>query len=102
MVVVKQQPVERWHFLDKRSKAIAYRGLKLEFATHRNAEIGRRVLDVLEAERVVLVEKAGVAGDLFALDDRWNNTDWHDGAEYSAAYTALKNRYDALNVKETT
>lgn len=48
-----------WHFLDKRSKAIANReGLKLEFASHQDAEIGRQVLNTqadtiaaLEAER---------------------------------------------------
>lgn len=42
---------ERWHFLDARSKAIAYQGVKLEFASHMDAGLGKRVLNALEAER---------------------------------------------------
>lgn len=63
---------EEWHFLDKRSKAIANReGLKLEFASHQDAELGRRVLDFEAATIAALTAEREEAREIInTLKDR--------------------------------
>lgn len=41
--------MSEWRYLDSRSKALANQGLKLEFASHSDAVLGRVVLNRLEA-----------------------------------------------------
>lgn len=55
MTPADEAKVETWHFLDKRSKAVvSIDGLKLEFASHSDAVLGKHVLNDL-ASRIAII-----------------------------------------------